>query len=572
MEKQYVLGINGWFEGSHDASAILVEFDKVNPAHIIAGLEEEKVLGQKGVFDVFPVQAVKQVMNISKLDPSSLSAVAIGWDYPLVYESLGKKFDFSGERILAELFPQQKLKGIPVYFVNHHIAHANSAHYASGFSESLSLVIDGNGEQESTTLFHYSGNKRKKLQSFSPISSLGFLFEATNTMLGFRENESGKTMGLASYGTPKFSGRLIEYFDNNLNPSEQLKKIYRMVGDISKTKLLMPYQELCIKMWRYIFEYDLGIKPISSKIESFYTCPGELRDLAASAQDVLERKVLKYIEKKICETDIHDITISGGVGLNCILNGKILGLEDIRNIFVQPAAGDSGVALGAALEYGFRNDLNCNITNFTPYIGKAYSDDEIEEFLIKNNIQYKKCEDASFQISNYLKNNEVVAVFQGRNEWGPRALGNRSILSLPNSGKLDFINQHVKHRELGRPLAPSMLSEDLELLLESSPKSFGKYMNIAHKSFKSDEQYSSIIHIDGTFRPQCVLKEDNKTFHSELSKIKDQIGSSIIINTSFNADTPIIYSLEAAVKFLETRNIDKLVFNNKFILSGDCNE
>lgn len=570
MEKQYVLGINGWFEGSHDASAILIEFKRNNPAKIIAGLEEEKVIGKKGLFDVFPKNAAKCVLDIAGIDPSELSAIAIGWDYPLVYKSVNKKFDVSSEKIISQIFPTEAFLEIPILYVNHHIAHANSAHFASNLNNSLSLVVDGNGELESSSLWRYEDGNRLFIDTFSPISSFGFLFEATNTMLGFRENESGKTMGLAGYGKPKYSTEILKYFGDNLTPSKKLEKLYKKFAIAAgKTNLLMPYQEVCIKMWRYIFEYELGIKKSKSTLSSFYDFPDDLKNLASSVQDVLEKKILAYVHQKANELDMHNITVSGGVGLNCILNGKILELDSVENIFVQPAAGDSGVALGAAIEYGYQNNYNCNIESFSPYIGKEFKDEEIEEFLVSKNLSFKKIDDASEELSQDLKNNEVIAVFQGRNEWGPRALGNRTILSLPSEGKLDFINKNVKCRELGRPLAPSMISYDLNLLLTSDPKIFGKYMNVAHRASKISTDNSSIIHVDNTFRPQCVFENDNPIYYKQLQKVKEVTGSSILINTSFNADTPIIYNLESAIDFMKTRYIDKVIFNNKFIVSRD---
>lgn len=565
--KKYVLGINGWFEGSHDASAILVEFDQENPARIVAGLEEEKVIGKKGLFDVFPINAVKDVMKISGIKTSDLCAVAIGWDYPLVYKSMNKKFNFTSDKIFSHLFPEEEFMNIPILYVNHHLSHANSAHYASSFSKSLSLVIDGNGELEASSLWLYDNTERRLLESFNPVASFGFLFEATNTMLGFRENESGKTMGLAGYGKPKYVSQLLNYFGSDLSPSNELEKLYEKFKSTNNTDLLMPYQEICIKMWRYIFEYRLGIEPLKYKENSFYDFPDELKDLASSVQKVLEVKILNYIKQKVTDLNIYNITISGGVGLNCILNGKILEINDVRNIFVQPASGDTGVALGAAIEYGYMNNYNCKIEDFSSYIGKEFSDEEIEKYLISNSISFIKVKDASMELSKYLKLNEIVAIFQGRNEWGPRALGNRTILSLPSEGKLDFINKHVKCRELGRPLAPSMIISDLDQLIENRPKTFGKYMNIAHKASKLKEENLSIIHVDHTFRPQCVFKKDNPNFYNQLEKIKEEVGSSILINTSFNADTPIIYNLNSAIDFMKTRYIDKIIFNNKFIVS-----
>lgn len=566
MTSEYVLGINGWFEGSHDASAVLVEFREKASPRIIAGIEEDKVVGEKGLYDIFPARAVEEVLKIGNISPRELSCILIGWDYPLVYKKNEKIFNKNSIDILKQLFPNEAVD-LPIQFVNHHLSHANSSHFCSKKRKSLSLVIDGSGELESTSLWLFDGQFGKCIETFSPISSFGFLFEATNIMMGFRENESGKTMGLSGYGEPVYLDSLLKYFDECLSPSNKLIKIYERMDKTFNKKLLLPYQEVCIRTWLYIFKYILKVNQSTQKYKSFYEIPTDLKNLAASVQALLEIKIIDYISKKTSEFNIHDVTISGGVALNCILNGKILNLDTVESIFVQPGSGDSGVSLGAALEYGKQRGYSVYIDDFSPYIGKEIPDDVVENYLKQHQIVYQHVSDASSDIALLLKMNKTVALFQGRNEWGPRALGNRTILSLAKEGKLDFINEFVKCRELGRPLAPSLLIDDYDKLLPSLPKKFGKYMNIAYTARKEiSSDFSSVIHIDSTFRPQFVSEEDNSTYFKQLKTIKDLVGSSIVINTSFNEETPIIYSLEQVISFWQKRNIDAIVLNNKFIL------
>lgn len=569
--KKLILGINGWIEGSHDASAVLIE-SKGEDNKIIMGLEEEKVVGKKGLVDVFPVNSIEEILSTYKLSPKEISAIAIGWDYPKIYKQLNQTFPLSDKEILSMLFPNLADDSfeIPIHFVNHHYSHALSSYAISGFEKSIILVIDGCGEEESTSLWMGDGRSISLLEKFDAESSLGFLFEAANTMLGFRVNESGKTMGLAGYGEPKYTNTLLKYFDDKMNTSLEFKKICNRFNFLHKKELLLPFQEVCIRSWRYIFEYVLKLSPLeSSNLDSFYSFPSELKDLAASIQKVVEILVLNYVDINLNSYDINKICLSGGVALNCILNGKILENDLVEDIFVIPAANDVGVSLGAALECARKINGHFKVSQFNPYIGKEYTDEEVKVFLNENKIEFEYVKDSSKKIAIDLFKNNTIGLFQGRNEWGPRALGNRSIITLPKRGNLDFINKNVKERELGRPLAPSMLQDELVLFLEKEVKKYGKFMNIAYNSSINEDSVASIVHIDNTFRPQCVCENDNPTYFNQLKEIKSICGKSTIINTSLNKNSPIVYSLTQAIELLKNSKICSLIINNKFIVGGD---
>lgn len=238
-------------------------------------------------------------------------------------------------------------------------------------------------------------------------------------------------------------------------------------------------------------------------------------------------------------------------------------------MFVQPAAGDAGVSLGSALELAEQLGYKSIISHdFTSYLGVELDDGEIIQYLKDNNIRYKYVEGAEKYIAEKIAKDGIVAVFQGKNEWGPRALGNRSIISSANKGKRDIINAKVKNRELGRPLAPSMLKEDFGFL-NNNVKMFNEYMNVAYKAEQYLDEISSILHIDNTYRPQYVTEDKNITYFRQLKEIKKELGKSIIINTSLNNDTPIVYSVKQALKLFGQNSLSLMVFNNHIILDND---
>lgn len=562
-----ILGINGWVHGSHDMSAALIEVNN-NECKILGCLEEEKVVGKKNIYDRFPVSSIKSLLKMYNLEPEDIDQIAVGWNYPKLYDDLSLAWPFANdEEIIQLLFGRKVNKLIPVTYIDHHKAHAASAYRASQFDCALCFVIDGNGERESYSVWRCEGDNISCVSSSDSESSLGFLFEATNLLIGFNNTDSGKTMGLAAYGAPVFGEVIKSYFDENISANGKFRDLYNKFRRFETPQNIMSFQMTGIRTWLSIFTNSLNIEQNIKEVDSFYDCEEKYKNVAASVQKVLEEKVLCEVQKWICVTGIHNICIAGGVGLNCTMNGKILQMPFVDDMFVQPASGDSGVALGAALERAYQLGRCSRIKGlFSPYLGSEIEDREVVLWCEQNGIDYIYRENAEDILVNSLCNNESIAVFQGRNEWGPRALGARSILSLPQEGKLDFINKKVKKRELGRPLGPSMLEEDAKIL-ESNLKTYGRYMNIAYCTTKCNEKIASIIHVDGTYRPQFVNRKILDIYHNQLELLKKIYGNSIVINTSFNVDTPIIYNIKQAISFLEQREITKLFVNNRIIIS-----
>ncbi len=560
-----VLGINGWYERSHDASAVLVEIEDDN-IDVLVAIEEDKVRGKKHLYDIFPCVATETILEMLGLEVKDIDQIAIGWDYPKMYDHKRQKIR-STKEILSGIFPKCKKElDIPVTFVPHHLAHASSVFRTSTFDEALVFVIDGNGEEEASSIWKNEKTELVKIAQFSPYSSFGFLFEAVNVMLGFYVNESGKTMGLAAYGEPVYFEKLLKYYGEDLEVSDLFKKMYLKVERFVNKDVISHWQEAVRKTWLMIFKQELKLERLESKIESFYEFPEEYCNLASSVQKLLEYKVTKEINRWINKIGIKNVCMSGGVALNCTMNGKILSEKLVENVYVQPAAGDSGVALGAALEIANKICKRRMKKEFNPYLGVEYDDYEIEEYLKLHKIDYQIFEDASDIIADAIVSNKTVAIFQGRNEWGPRALGNRSIISHPIKGKLDYINQYIKIRECGRPLAPSILESEKNLL-SSNVSVLGRYMNMAYQCEYMDDSVMSGVHVDGTYRAQFVNEELNEIYCKQLKKISEKKNNSMVINTSLNKLTPIVYDIRQAVELFYDSGLDYLVFNNKIVLS-----
>lgn len=566
-----ILGINGWFEFGHDASAALVEVTKES-CKILGALEEEKLSKLKCSYDTFPVLSIQALLERYSIEIHDIDYIVFGWNQPKMYDLKGTKFPFNNNKeLLQAIFPHVKIKReIPIEFIDHHLAHAACSYRTSTFNESLVTVIDGQGETESTSVWIGKQNEIEKINQCDIETSFGYLYEATNSVLGFRNHESGKTMGLAPYGQPNYYDEIsssLEFHAGNITLSNNLIDIYNFSNRFEGSNF--PGEKV-IRTWEYYFRNKLKIKKSNSFTDSFYNFDESHKQLSSSVQKMLEDKVIEYIKYYSLKTGQSKICLSGGVALNCILNGKLLKEDFVEDLFINPASNDAGVALGAALELshqlGYESRPNRK-GNFSPFLGTEFSNDEIIESLNNMNIKYQLFEDASDFIANAYSNDTTIALFQGQNEWGPRALGNRSIITSPKKFEtLDYINQHIKKRETGRPLGPSILVEDADLLLKK-PKMLGQYMNVGYSYEGEKNLFPAVIHVDQTFRPEFVDSSFNETYYHQLSSIKKKVGNSVVINTSFNLDTPIIYHIEDAINYFVNSNLDLLIFNNEIVLT-----
>jgi len=590
-----ILGISAFY---HDSAAALVVDGK-----IISAAQEER-FSRKKHDPRYPFNAVKFVLNNSKLKLSEI-------DYIVFFEKPFLKFERLLETYLAFapkgftsfamsmpiwlreklfqkkfLFDQLKLHDekfndiSKIHFSEHHFSHAASAFYPSPFKEAVILTLDGVGEWATTTVAIGNENQIKMLKEIHFPHSIGLLYSAFTYYTGFKVNSGEyKVMGLAPYGTAK-------YKDLIMNELIDLK-------DDGSFKLNMKYFNYTtgLTMTNNNFSKLFGKKvrdPEKDLLTQFHM------DIAASIQAVTEEIVLRLAKSISKETKIKNLCMAGGVALNCVANGKILKENIFENIWFQPAAGDAGGSLGSALafwhqELGNKRNVDHKGDDMKgSYLGPSFSEDEIENSLKLLGAKYEKFEDKDLikTVANELKNEKTIGWFQGRMEFGPRALGARSIIADPRSDRMQKqLNLKVKFRESFRPFAPSILREDVNewfdlnvdspymLLVADVKKNIQIPMNEQNqKLFGIDKlnikrsSIPAVTHVDYSARVQTVHKETNKKYYELLKEFKQITGCPLLVNTSFNVrGEPIVCSVEDSFKCFMGTNLDILVCEN-FIL------
>lgn len=559
-----ILGINGWYTRSHDASACLVKNGK-----ILAMVEEERFIRQKYAFDRIPINAIGYCLKEVGVTPDDIDVVAFGWDYRLMYKLREKKFDYTNDQILDVVFPKKYFrynKKPKFVIVPHHLAHAASTFFTSGLNEATILVVDGQGEDESTTIAHGKGNKISILKSFSIKNSLGYFYESINKYIGFHYLDSGKTMGLAPYGKVNINFRNIEINSNGYEV--KFKKKFRY------DSLHLDEQEILVALWhdelkKYV-KYPNKVEYIfdknSNKVKTHFDIPQPYKNLAASAQAALEKTLIHLVKVAIKMTNIKNVCLSGGVALNCVANGKLLQNTPINNLFVFPAANDAGVSTGAALYAAAIYDKKAKFSKMThPYFGPGYTNKEVEKILKSRKIRYTKPKDICETTAKLLAENKIIGWFQGRMEIGPRALGNRSILANPlvksNWKRVNII----KGRELWRPLAPSVLDEYKDEYFEKAV--YSPFMLIALQVKKDKRSViPAVVHVDGSSRPQTVSKRVNIKFWNLIYQFYKLTGVPVILNTSFNGPgEPIVCNLQGAIATFYNSSLDRLIVDDFII-------
>lgn len=468
----------------------------------------------------------------------------------------------------VEGIPDKKIRIIP----SHHLSHAYSTYYSSGFEEAIIMVIDNEGniindlgkenfyENELEHMTYYIGKSDKVIfHSRDEVDpkyiGIGDAYRYFTNYLGFPSYVyAGKTMGLAPYGD-RNKYKHIKIFEFNESTGKITCRIKNNYKNSSKS----------IKDF-FHDNYNMDIIEPRTPIDDITK---EYEDLAFLIQDELEEVLIKKVKYLVKETGIKNICIAGGVGLNCVANGRILKECNIDNIFIIPAAGDTGECLGNAY-YGYYDILKQTkkIKFKSPFLGFKYTNDEILIELKKyDNIEYKKYEDMNKlnkEIAKELANNKIIGRFEGQSEFGPRALGNRSILMSPiDKNNKDILNSKVKFRESFRPFAPSVLydyaSEYFDLQTESP------YMLLAVKVLKKDK-IPAVTHVDNTARVQTVRKEDNKDYYDLINEFYYLTDVPVILNTSFNLDgQPIVETPKDAIDCFVSTNIDVLMIGNYIV-------
>lgn len=437
------------------------------------------------------------------------------------------------------------------HWLGHHLCHASSAYFTSPYEESAVMVIDALGEIECTTFYYAKGNKIKKLLSYKFPNSLGFFYSTMTDYLGFRSNnDEYKVMGLASFGKP-------EYF-------EKLKDVMRINAD-GEIRLNRSYFDKYFRGKDYVNDKFYSI--FGPKREPGENITARHADLAASLQLLFEESVLRMAKNLHAMTGVDNLCLAGGSALNCTMNGRLLREGPFRNIHLQPSCHDAGTALGSALVVkhlvlgsGEREELK------SPYLGEEFSDMRIKAALDESKIPYKRYDDIIPKTAELIAAGSIVGWFQGRAEWGPRSLGNRSILADPTRPDMkDLINKHVKHREEFRPFAPSVTVEDSVKYfegVESSP--FMLFVVKAKDNARS--KIPAVVHIDGTSRVQTVSEEANPCYYRLLRAFEKIKGVPVLLNTSFNVNRePIVNSPEDAVRCFYSTGLDYLVMGNYLV-------
>lgn len=565
----YVLGISCFY---HDASAALLK-----DGRIIAAAEEERFTRIKHDTN-FPIKAVEWCLHDANITINDVDFVGF-YEKPLL------KF----ERLMAqhvEMFPRSlgmfvhsmpswlneklrvqsivkkklKYKG-DIFFVRHHLAHAASSFLVSPFKESAILTVDGVGEWETTTLGHAKDNKISISKTIDFPHSLGLLYSTVTAHLGFSVNNSEyKVMGLAPYGKPVYYDKFKKLIDIKDDGSYQLDMSYF----IYHYKMTMPGK-------KFIEEFG-PVRTADEPVTDHH------KNIAASLQKITEDVLFLMLNHLHKMTKSANLCLAGGVALNSVANGKILKNTPFKNIYIQPAAGDGGTSIGVA-SYVYNSILG-NKRNFvmeTAYLGPQFSTDEIKEFLDSNKIKYSTFKNEKELVESTAKliyQNNVIGWFQGRMEWGPRALGARSILSNPCNPKMqDILNVKVKHREKFRPFAPVICVEDAEKYFEcDKPIPLPTDFMLMVYPIKKEKQklIPAVTHVDGSGRLQTIRKEHNLRYWGVIKAFGKLSGTPILINTSFNIrGEPIVCSPYDAYKCMMGTGIDYLVMDKFLIKRAD---
>tara|TARA_B100000795_G_scaffold270031_1_gene262032 strand:- start:4716 stop:6428 length:1713 start_codon:yes stop_codon:yes gene_type:complete len=567
VKKNYtVIGIN---YGGHDSSAAL----GVN-GEILAACEQERYNKIKHSKE-FPLEAINDCLKISGKKLKDIDEIAINQDYyemvkkiylePALKEKNRLKFiidDIDRIKVYNEIknIVRTKLnfkKKVGEY--RHHYCHLTSAYYPSGFKKALVVSYDGIGENESG-MAGIGNNGKINIIDAGPNypHSLGLIYSALTYYLGWKHHsDEGIIMGLAPYGNPH-SIHKGKSFINHFRSIILKKKNYDY--EINKDWISYHLQRDTWVSDKFIKTFGKPRKE-RSKIKQIH------KNIAAALQLRLEEIVigkLRYYQKKY---KIDNLAISGGVGLNCSLNGKIEKSKIFKKIFIQPASGDSGTAIGAVYA-AFEKKKKIKIKErFNSYLGSKFTTNEVKKFLIKKKISFSSPKNIYDEVAHHISNGEIVACFQNGAEFGPRALGNRSILCKPYPAKMkDHLNLRVKFRENFRPFAPAVLKQDQKKYFDITQNSH--HMLIACKAKKATmKEIPAVIHVDNSCRVQTVSKNTNLGFYKLLESFKKLTKCSVLLNTSFNVKgQPIVNSLEDAINTFQNTNID-ILFIDKFIIN-----
>ena len=558
----YILGIN---ELLHDTSAVLLEDGK-----LIGAVEEERLSGEKHALGFClmgkpPSYSVSWCLDYFGVSEKEIDAVAVSFDVNAItmMKMLFNIFSEAIQKMSVKSAFKQRSKNDPgmniipgatigfflrrrayfaelrrrfkeVVFVKHHLAHAASAYYCSGFDRANVFVTDGVGDESPTSLYYGRDGELIPIKQFHPHQSLGTLYRTVSQICGFVYFDAGKTMGLSAYGTPR--DELGEYLS-----------IYPYSYNID----FKPLRQL----WKFARDDGQPIMDIH-------------RDIAATLQERLEAAGMEMTRLMHAKTGCRNLCLGGGVSLNCLMNSVLLNSGMVDDIFVQPAAMDMGAALGAAIWVAHLKGQPRPDVMQDAYLGPEYSNDEIKAVLDSTpGIEYKHHEQIEKPVAKHLAENKTVGWFQGRMEFGPRALGARSILASPIQPYMKDVVNDIKGRERWRPLAPAVLEERMAEWFHNPHPSPFMTLNFQFKDAVK-EKVPSVVHADGSARVQSVPKNSRgKRYRRLLEEFEKLTGVPMLLNTSYNErGVPIVCAPKHALASFTNTALDYLAIGN-FLVS-----
>ena len=566
----YILGISCFY---HDGAAALIKDGK-----IVAAAEQERFSRKKHDFS-FPKNAIEYCLREAGITINEVDHVGF-YEKPLVkfdrilsqhLEMWPKSFlpfylalpSWINEKLRFRRVLKKNLKAKKdILYIPHHLSHAASCFLVSPFEKAAILTVDGVGEWQTTTFGVGDKNEIKLQKEINFPHSLGLLYSAITGYLGFKvNNDEYKVMGLAPYGSPIYMEKLKKLIDIKDDGSYQLNMDY-----------FCYHYKMTMANKKFIAEFGAPRKP-ESEVTQYH------KDLAASLQKLLEEILIKILNHIYSVTGQKNLCIAGGVGLNSVANGKILKNTPFENIYIQPAAGDAGGAIGTAF-YIYNSWLKMPRAQVqtSAFLGPEFSDEEIQKYLDEKEIVYEEYNDESElnkKVVQLIFDNKVIGWFQGRMEWGPRALGARSILSNPcNPDMKEILNLKVKHREQFRPFAPVVCADDAPAYFECDtpiplPSDF---MLMVYPIVEATrEKIPAVTHVDGSGRLQTIRRDQNPRYYDLIKEFGKLSGTPILINTSFNIrGEPIVCTPHDAYRCMMGTGIDCLVAG-KFLISRDDN-
>ncbi|CAN7625168.1 hypothetical protein LJR235_004665 [Pararhizobium sp. LjRoot235] len=563
-----ILGLNYIF---HDASACVISNNEIKCA-----IEEERLSREKHT-SKFPVRAIARCLKQANLTLDEIDHIAISVNpdiavakkvqYAASLGAAAREFLYSeiggqNQKHLAfwnwynHSWPVSKARRPDVHFVDHHYSHAIGSFHVSPWTEAAVLAIDGGGEWRTVWMGEARNGAFSQFSETLFPHSLGTFYSAVTEYCGFKvEYDEGKTMGLAPTGDPT---RFFDIVDEMVR-----------VKDDGAVELDLSWFDLPASITgRFCSEKLIAALGVPRG-------PGEEirehhRDAAAAFQAVLEKNVLKMTSMLAAKTKLPFLVHSGGVALNSVANGKILQAGHFDDIYVMPGAGDNGTAIGAAA-YVYKDILGNRekLYHVNPFVGDEYANQEIERFLKSAKVTYRKSDDVCLEAARSLSDGKIIGWFQGKMEFGPRALGGRSILADPTrAGMKDKINAEVKHREAFRPFAPSVIAERASDYFETTVE-VPFMLTVFPVREEMRAKIPAIVHVDDTARLQTVRRDCNERYYDLIREFGKLSGHPVVLNTSFNVmDEPIVASPSDAVRCFYSTGID-ILYIGDFVLEKE---